>query len=235
MTEEQTAAPTGADPKGLQILAAAREEFIRAGYAATSMDGVARRAKVSKTTLYTRFASKEALFAGTVAAECRRSGVDFRPEEFDGLPVDEALRRIGRRVLDLICSPDALRVQQMVVGELARFPEVGQTYLREGPDRVTAAVAGYLARANARGLLAVGDAHFAAGQFLAAIKGMCDCELLQCLGGDGRPQDREGFIARSVALFLDGARPRREAPTEGSDGHRWAGGFSSSSLPRGSS
>ena len=58
------------DAKEEKILAAARDLFLELGYAATSMDLVAQRAKASKTTLYTRFPSKETLFAETISTEC---------------------------------------------------------------------------------------------------------------------------------------------------------------------
>src|SRR5687768_754702 len=79
------------DPKAERILEAAKEAFMELGFAATSMDMVAQRARASKTTLYTRFPSKEALFAATISAECERRGMQFRPETFDGVPVEEAL------------------------------------------------------------------------------------------------------------------------------------------------
>ena len=121
------------DPKEQQILAAARQEFPERGYyARTSMDNVARRACTSKTTLYTRFSSKEALFAATIAAECRSSGVAFAAEELDGLSVEAALRRIGTRFVILLSSPEAVRIEQVVAGETARFPEVAENFVREG-------------------------------------------------------------------------------------------------------
>src|ERR1700722_8250715 len=94
------------EPKEQQILAAAKELFLERGYATTSMDMVAQRARASKTTLYTRFPSKEALFAATITAECEARGMVFRPSDFDHLPIAEALHQIGRRFVDLICSPE---------------------------------------------------------------------------------------------------------------------------------
>src|SRR5215471_10405262 len=54
-----------------RILAAARSLFLNLGYGETSMDAIARRAAVSKATLYSHFDGKDALFAALIMAECR--------------------------------------------------------------------------------------------------------------------------------------------------------------------
>ena len=52
-----------APPSGAQaIIEAAFEDFIDAGFAATRLDDVARRAGVAKGTIYLHFKDKEALF-----------------------------------------------------------------------------------------------------------------------------------------------------------------------------
>ena len=192
------------DDKETKILAAAKEAFLEFGYAATSMDQVAQRARASKTTLYTRFPSKESLFSAVIAAECAAFGLQFAPSDFAGLPVDEALRRIGRRFVDLQCSPQCLRAEQLIIAEAPRFPEIAEGFLREGPDRVTAAVAAYLADAASRGLLDLPDPHFAAQHFLSAVKGPFQKNTL-CPNPEAAA-DPDAFIAATVALFLDGAR-----------------------------
>lgn len=51
------------DRKRLAVINAAIEEFLAAGFDATSMDRIAARANVSKRTVYNHFPGKEALFA----------------------------------------------------------------------------------------------------------------------------------------------------------------------------
>jgi TetR/AcrR family transcriptional repressor of mexJK operon len=204
---QETTAPVREDRKEEQILEAASILFLEMGYAATSMDLVAQRARVSKTTLYTRFPSKEALFAATIKAECqRRMPMDWA--EFETLAIDEALRRIARRFIDLISSSVAVRVEQIVTAEASRFPEAAETYLREGPYRIRETVASFFADAARRGLIAVDDPTFAAHQFLMSLKGAPHCELVLGLAQDQSAADSATFIDKAVALFLAGARPR---------------------------
>jgi TetR/AcrR family transcriptional repressor of mexJK operon len=193
--------------------------FLEHGYTAASMDEVAQRAGVSKTTLYARFQAKEALFTATITAECERHGMAFAARDFDGLGLEAALGAIGRRFVELVWSPDALRIHRIVTGEAARFPEVARLFVAAGPAPARAAVAAYMARAAARGLLRPGlvdgdgdglagardGAEFVARQFLAALQGGPHCELTLGLRDPPDAPEREAFVARAVALFVEGA------------------------------
>jgi TetR/AcrR family transcriptional repressor of mexJK operon len=202
-TPAATPAPRD-DRKADQILEASKAVFLEHGYAGASMDLVAQSARVSKTTLYARFPSKEALFAATIHAECERRGMQFRAEDFDDLPVEEALCRIGRRFVDLIWSPEAVRVHQLVVGDAARFPEVARIFFESGPTKGRAAVVTYLRRAHDRGRLRVPDPTFAAKELLAMLQGGPWFELTLGIGPAPPPEERDGFVRRVVALFLGG-------------------------------
>jgi AcrR family transcriptional regulator len=60
------------DAVGETILDAALEEFLAYGLRRTNVDVVARRAGVSRATLYRRFDGKDALVAAVLVRECRR-------------------------------------------------------------------------------------------------------------------------------------------------------------------
>lgn len=196
------------DPKEETLLAAAKSAFLELGYAATSMDLVAQRAKASKTTLYTRFPSKEALFGACIEAECTRRGLHFRPEHFTDMPIEQALTQIGAMLVDLLWSQEALRIEQVVTGEANRFPEVAEIFFREGPERVIEAVTGFFTDAAEKGRMAITieDAPFAASQFITAFKGMPYCEMMMGVRQDVPPEEREAYVAKVVRLFMDGVK-----------------------------
>ncbi len=60
------------DAVGEAILDAALEEFLAYGLRRTNVDVVARRARVSRATLYRRFEGKDALVQAVLVRECRR-------------------------------------------------------------------------------------------------------------------------------------------------------------------
>ncbi|GGF12586.1 TetR family transcriptional regulator [Aliidongia dinghuensis] len=211
MNDETSLGPAREDRKVEVILQAATEVFLEHGFASASMDLVAQRARASKTTLYSRFPSKEALFEATITAKCQASGFHFSSEEFAGLSLEEGLIRIGRRFVDLLTSPEAIRTEQIVTGEAKRFPEVAEIFYRLGPERVSKAVGAYFVEAAKRGLFDYEDPEFAADHFLAALDGMDHCRALW----SGRDQqaseaERQAFVERTVRLFLDGLRPVRK-------------------------
>lgn len=209
MTSEPIAAPPAQptpvhDPKALKILAASREAFLELGYGGTSMDHIAQRARVSKTTLYTRFPSKEELFVATITAECDRYGLRFAPDAFDDLPLEEALARVGRRFVDLLWSPEVTRMQQAVIGEASRFPEVARLYFQAGPEQGIAGFIALFERLARRGLARIDDPAFAAMQFLAALRGGPHCALELGLCDYPPEEEREAFVRKAVALFVRG-------------------------------
>ncbi|MET0700915.1 MAG: TetR family transcriptional regulator [Mycobacterium sp.] len=59
----------GADPTTQLILDAAVVEFERHGFTRVALDDVARRAKVSRTTIYRRFANRDELVAAVIDRE----------------------------------------------------------------------------------------------------------------------------------------------------------------------
>src|ERR1700680_2531129 len=72
--------------KRRQILNGAREVFLAQGFDAASMGEIARRAGVSKGTLYVYFKSKEELFEAVVGRQCRTQAeqiFNLDPEDHD--------------------------------------------------------------------------------------------------------------------------------------------------------
>jgi len=195
------------DAKAEQIVAAAREVFLELGYAATSMDQVAQQARVSKTTLYTRFPSKEELYTAVISAECERRGLRFAPEMFDGMPLREVLIQVGRRFTDLLWSDAAIRVHQAVVGEATRMPLAAQLYFQAGPEQGIANFVALFTRLNDRGVIATDDPAFVARQFLGAMQGGAYCQLVLGLCPTPTEEERHAFVDKAVDLFLRGVSP----------------------------
>src|SRR5215510_11345740 len=86
------------------ILDAARQEFAATGYAATSMESVARRAGVSTKTLYRLIPNKAALFEGVLTDGIDRFVSRIRLGACENEDVEsalcEALVACGELILD---------------------------------------------------------------------------------------------------------------------------------------
>jgi TetR/AcrR family transcriptional regulator, mexJK operon transcriptional repressor len=188
-------------PKIAQILEAATALFLSQGYGATSMDGVARSAGVSKATLYAHFAGKDDLFAAVVEAECARLKAALAPSGAAGDDLPAALRRIAGAFVDRMFSADGLAMYRTVVAEAVRFPELGRSFYDSAPAEVLSRLAAYLQGAASRGLLALENPREAAEHFIGLLRGET---YLRHLLGIARPTPREldHLVDTAVRVFL---------------------------------
>src|SRR6516164_4293677 len=152
---ERNEVPPGG--KAESVLAAAKRAFLAAGFGAVSMDTIAREAGVSKATVYAHFGSKEELFGAVIERECERYFDRFSAGELDPRDVRASLTILGRRFLELILSPDAIALHRIIVGEVTRFPLLGEVFWRAGPERERVQIEGFLKSAVASGTLSLRD------------------------------------------------------------------------------
>jgi len=192
------------DAKTILILDTARVLFMERGYAETSMDQVSHSAKISKTTLYTRFPSKEALFGAVVQRECEMIGIVFDPEELIRLPLEDGLTSVARGLMDVECSPARRRAEQILAAESTRFPEVVRIFLEAGPNRVLGGLVRYFQLAGERGMACVEDAEITANAFAAMCDGAFCGEWKMGIVPDPSPEDRERHARAMVRLFIRG-------------------------------
>ena len=183
--------------KAESVLAAAKRAFLAAGFGAVSMDTIAREAGVSKATVYAHFGSKEELFGAVIERECERYFDRFSAGELDPRDVRASLTILGRRFLELILSPDAIALHRIIVGEVTRFPMLGEVFWRAGPERERVQIEGFLRSAAAAGALTLPDPRLAAEQFVSLVR--ADVQLRQLLRLEAKPSDRE------IEIVVEGA------------------------------
>jgi len=118
------------------ILDAAKNLFVRNGYASTSMDAVAAEAGVSKLTVYNHFTDKETLFSAAVVARCEEQLPELFFEIPHGMPVEALLLKIGRGFYALINSPDSLSLHRLMVALGSQDPKLSQIFFEAGPQRI---------------------------------------------------------------------------------------------------
>lgn len=170
---EVAPAPNARRPGKLQaILRAAGELFLAEGYAAVSMDAVAKRAGVSKATLYAHVPSKEALFGEVVARRCADMAEGMDRVAVHDLPLPQAMRTLARFWLKFVLSPESLSVYRTVIAEGARFPDLARSFFEAGPARSLVHMRNWMAEEQRRGRLRADlDPRRAAAQFASLMRG----------------------------------------------------------------
>ncbi|MEV2251541.1 TetR family transcriptional regulator [Streptomyces sp. NPDC050147] len=142
------------DAMTTRVLDAAFEQFRRMGIRRSSMEDVARRAGVSRVTVYRRFSSKDALVEQVVRREFRRYFGQFIVD------VQEAGTVADRVVLGFVSSLRAFRRNPLIGGLMEAEPDVVVPSMTSDGGRtlfvVQQFVAGRLRREQQAGLIAEG-------------------------------------------------------------------------------
>lgn len=151
------------------IFEAARHEFAGSGYAATSMDGVARRAGISTKTLYRLIPNKAALFEAMITDRIDKFASVVRLRACDGGDTEKALREALIVCGELILDGDVISLQRMILGDSEKFPEVAETFYHKAIRRTERTLASWLQAQKERGLIKIDDAETAAGMLLGML------------------------------------------------------------------
>ncbi|GAA1464395.1 TetR/AcrR family transcriptional regulator [Nocardiopsis exhalans] len=198
------------------ILEAAEEVFLRGGYLGTNMDEIVARSEVSKQTVYKHFGSKENLFVEIVGHMTSGAGDLVHVEDPDLAPdgdLADYLCDYAYRQLTVVLTPRLMQLRRMVIGEVARFPELAETLYRNGPQRAIDNLAGIFDRLVAQGRLSVADTRAAASRFnwLVMSEPVNRAMLLGDQGIPG-PEELRAHTVESVRVFLSayGGLPGQE-------------------------
>ena len=151
------------------IYEAARHEFAGSGYAATSIEAVARRAGVSTKTLYRLIPNKAALFEGMLSDRLDRFLSEVNLHTADQADIEQALCAALMACADLALDEEVVALQRMMLQEAGKFSGIAELFYTNGIQPTVAALADWLRVQQARGLIALDDVEEAAGMLLGMI------------------------------------------------------------------
>jgi AcrR family transcriptional regulator len=136
-----------------QILEAALAIFGERGLACSRLDDIAKRAGLSKGTIYLYFPNKEELFREvvrqTVIAQIECAERELA--DAASLTATETLVQFVRRYWDFLRSPTFAALFRLVHAELGNYPDLARFYSREVVERTLRLLAGLLERGMANG------------------------------------------------------------------------------------
>jgi AcrR family transcriptional regulator len=191
------------------IYEAARHEFAAGGYAATSMEAVARRAGVSTKTLYRLIPNKASLFEGMVSDRLDRFFTDVNLQADDDAGIEQALYVALMACADLTLDEEVIAVQRMALQETGQLSDLAGTFYKNAIQRTAAALADWLRLQQRRGLIELDDIDEAAGMLLGMVASAPRRAAM--FGGVALPSRSqiEARVRRCAALFLRGCQVRR--------------------------
>jgi AcrR family transcriptional regulator len=126
------------------VLRATLQELADSGYAELTVDKVARRCGVHKTTIYRRWRDRESLVADAVIG---RAAVEVPFPDTGDIEAD--LRQLARSLVRFLNSPAGKALAAATLSDAARIPEIAEAKHRFFADRfhrATLVVSGAIAR-----------------------------------------------------------------------------------------
>ena len=107
------------------IIEAAIRLFLGEGFAATSVDMIAREAKVSKPTIYNHFADKHALFEMAFVQATDMLGAKWPVPKPVGGPPRRQLVRFAKHCVHCWSDETMVALNRLAIAEVTRFPGIG--------------------------------------------------------------------------------------------------------------
>lgn len=195
------------DARPAEILDAALDCFAERGFAATRLDDVARRAGVTKGTLYLYFQSKEELFKAVV-----RTNIVPRLEQFERLaeaspgPASAILRQLLTGFPKMAAASRISAIPKLVIAEARNFPDLASFYFEEVVSRARSLIKSILTRGIASGEFRAVDIDHAFFSLIGPIllSMLWKHSLEPC---DSRPLDIEALAASHLDFVLHALAP----------------------------
>ncbi|MBW8186482.1 TetR/AcrR family transcriptional regulator [Shewanella nanhaiensis] len=196
-----TANLSRSEQKRVQILEAAIDLFCGQGFPNTSMDEVAKKAGVSKQTVYSHFGCKDDLFVASIESKCV---VHKLTEELFADPhhPEKALASFGAYFSEMIVSPEAIKVFTACVAQAETHPEISELFFNAGPEHLLNLMADYLTLVEQAGVYQFGNTRSCSVRLCLMMFGEMRMKLELGLGVEDLVEGREVYIQECVDMFL---------------------------------
>lgn len=193
-----------AEDRPQEICAAALAVFAEKGFAAAKLDEIAKRAGVSKGTLYLYFTDKEQLFRAVVRNTIAPNVETVRASIIQtGLPFADLVRLFMANFVELKKRVPIGAVAKMVIAESRNFPELAKVWHDEVVSKGIGTVTALIEMAQAKGEVRPGDARLHAFTLMGPMMmGVIYHETLEPVGGE--PLDLSALARQHAETVLAG-------------------------------
>lgn len=188
-----------------EILGAALEQFVEHGYAATKMEDIARRAGVTKGTVYLYYRSKEELFRAAVEESIVPSlSLGEQLLEEQATSAAALFRALIATWWDFMSAPPLSGIPKLIAAEAVNFPSVATFFSEQVQQRGRRLFERVLERGVESGEFRAGlDTRSAARVALAPVVWAL-IHLHSLHACDRSEVDLETFLEQHVEIFLRG-------------------------------
>lgn len=152
------------------VLDAATQVFLESPFSAVSVDLIAKRAGVSKATIYAHFESKVNLFEEVIN---RRAETLWKIPEIPSRAEETAdyLRMLATFFVEQLTKKETLGIFRQVIGSATSFPDLAEVFYRAGPARGIAMYEQRFTELGEQGFLNITNPRLTAEMFMSMLKG----------------------------------------------------------------
>lgn len=196
-----------AEARHEELLDRALDHFLDKGFEQATIEAIAADVGMTKRTVYARYADKASLFRAAVRRAIERYAIsEERIRACDVGDLEQTLTNLAMLRIDLVSTPQGLKLQRIIQTESYRFPDIFTETYEIGALPTIKFMARVLKRETAAGNLALDDPFAAANAFMSMV---VTGPVRFILAASPLPRDElDKRVAFGVRLFLDGARPR---------------------------
>jgi AcrR family transcriptional regulator len=198
-----------------EVLGAALAVFSEKGFAAARVEDVAKRAGVSKGTVYLYFPSKEALIEGIVKRAVAPIAAQALPDldKFDGdprLPITMLMTVLGQT----LAQPDKIAIPRLILREVMSFPFIATFYREEVIMKVMPALAGLIRRGVESGKLRPVDPELTVRSIIGPLIAHVALGEIFDIKPEGEGLGLDRLVANHLDILFHGicAEPGEAAP-----------------------
>lgn len=186
------------------LLDIAASFFLKNGFAGSSVSEMARQARASKESFYSRYATKEDLFRAVIRRQTDRMAEHMKALFLSDAPTAVTLTSFGEGLLERFMAEDTITLQRTISLDAGKFPELARIFYELGPAPMIAALSRYLEEQVSKGKLRKLDPESAAHQFMGLINS--ETMLKVTLGIAAKPSKdiQRRRVKSAVDVFLHG-------------------------------
>jgi AcrR family transcriptional regulator len=178
----------------------ARQAFALHGYGATSINAIARSARVSKNTLYARFPSKAAILQAIIARQIATVGDELRSISWEASEsLQDRLCMYINVALTNSLNREVLDINRLIMSESYQFPELAElswSRFRRGVAHVAEIIEEFARRDR----LPCKNAIRAAELLMYAVYGWYNSVVIA--NRKVSAAERTSWVAETVTIFL---------------------------------
>jgi len=193
--------------RGESILEAAKNLFLKYGYAQTSLEMIIGEAGGSRRSIYHEFGNKQGLLTSVIQQQVLIHTASVASIELLQLAPRDALREMCFRFVKGIVSDTIVSLYRLVLQVVPKLPEIGVLVYEKGPLKGMKPLTDYLVLLDKENVISIDDPLFATQILMEMVKGRLHFKALLLRNEEITDENIQQQVDKAVDLFLKAYHP----------------------------